>query len=156
MPFYENIFIARQDLSQAQAESLAQKFAEVLQSKGGKVTKTEYWGLRSLAYRMKKNRKGHYHLMNIEADPLAIAEMERVMKLNEDVLRILSVRVDRLEDGPSIQMRYRPEREDGFSGDQRFGDREWRPRDGYRARAESSSELDEGQEEILPIAEIPE
>lgn len=154
MPFYENIFIARQDLSAAQAEALAQKFAETLQSKGGKVTKTEYWGLRSLAYRIKKNRKGHYHLMNIDADPVAIAEMERIMGLNEDVLRVLTVRVDSLEEGPSIQMRYRPEREDGFSADQRFGDREWRPRDGYRARANSSSSPDDSQEEILPIDEI--
>ena len=154
MSFYENIFIARQDLSQSQAEALAQKFAETLQSKGGKVTKTEYWGLRSLAYRIKKNRKGHYHLMNIDADPAAVAEMERVMGLSEDVLRILTVRVDKLEEGPSIQMRYRPEREEGFSGDQRFGDREWRPRDGYRARTTSSSPADESLEEILPLAEI--
>lgn len=134
MPAYECVFIARQDLTQSQSEGLAQKFSEILQNNGGTVSKVEHWGLRQLAYRIKKNRKGYYHLMNIEALPVAVAEMERNMGLDEDILRFLTVRVETLEEGPSVQMRYRPEKEEGSSSGQNH-----RPQDGYRPRFKESS-----------------
>jgi small subunit ribosomal protein S6 len=112
MPFYENVFIARQDISPAQAEALADTFTGILKERGGDVTKREYWGLRSLTYRMKKNRKGHYILLNIDAPPPAVHEMERNMRLNEDVLRFMTVRVEELEAGPSMMMQRREERAD--------------------------------------------
>src|SRR5215470_1389600 len=113
MPFYENVFIARQDISSAQAEALADQFANLIAEQGGKVTKKEQWGLRNIAYRIKKNRKGHYILMNIDAPPAAVTEMERQMRINEDVLRYLTVRVEALEEGPSamLQSRSRDDRE---------------------------------------------
>lgn len=141
MPFYECVFISRQDLTQSQSEGLTQKFSELLQNNGGKVSKIENWGLRQLAYRIKKNRKGYYHLMNIEAMPAAVAEMERNMRLDEDVLRFLTVRVEKLEEGPSIQTRYRPEKEEGFTAGQNH-----RPQDGYRARSNTSLETASGEE----------
>src|SRR5262249_41423106 len=104
MPFYENVFIARQDVSSTQVDALADTFTNILTEQGGKVTKKEYWGLRNLAYRIKKNRKGHYVLFNIDAPPAALAEMERNMRLNEDVLRYLTVRVEELEEGPSAML----------------------------------------------------
>lgn len=112
MPLYENVFIARQDISPAQAEALADTFTGILKERGGDVTKREYWGLRSLSYRMKKNRKGHYILLNIDAPAPAVHEMERNMRLNEDVLRFLTVRVEELEAGPSMMMQRREERAD--------------------------------------------
>ena len=93
MPFYENVFIARQDISSTQAEALTEQFANLIVEQGGKVTKKEQWGLRNIAYRINKNRKGHYVLMNIEATGPAISEMERQMRINEDILRYLTVRV---------------------------------------------------------------
>ena len=133
MPFYENIFIARQDVSAAQADSLAETFSKILAEQGGKVTKKEYWGLRNLAYRIKKNRKGHYVLLNIDAPPAAVLEMERNMRLNEDVLRHLTIRVEALEEGPSamLQSRHRDRdgrERDGRDRDGRFRDRDDRPR----------------------------
>jgi small subunit ribosomal protein S6 len=131
MSFYENVFIARQDISSAQAEGLADTFANLIAEQGGKVTKKEHWGLRNIAYRIKKNRKGHYVLLNIEAPAAAIVEMERQMRINEDVLRYLTVRVETLEEGPSamLQSRHR-DRDDGprggfrdREGGGRFGDR---------------------------------
>ena len=104
MSFYENIFIARQDATAAQVEALTDAFAAILTEQGGKVTKREYWGLRSLSYRIKKNRKGHYTLLNIDAPPAAVVEMERNMRINEDVLRLLTVRVEALEEGPSAML----------------------------------------------------
>src|SRR5437762_10183770 len=101
MPLYENVFIARQDISGAQVDALADTFTQLVAEQGGEVKKREYWGLRNLAYRMNKNRKGHYVLFNIEAPPAAIAELERTMRINEDVLRYLTLRVDQLEEGPS-------------------------------------------------------
>ena len=124
MPFYENIFIARQDISTAQVEALTETFANLVAENGGKVEKREYWGLRNLSYRMKKNRKGHYVLFNLEAPPAAVSELERNMRINEDVLRYLTIRVEELEAGPSAMMR-RSER------DERDRDRD-RRRDGYR------------------------
>jgi small subunit ribosomal protein S6 len=113
MPLYENIYIARQDATTAQVEALTEIFAGIIAEQGGKVTKKEYWGLRSLAYRIKKNRKGHYTLLNIDAPPAAVTEMERNMRISEDVLRLLTVRVDELEEGPSamLQSRSRDDRD---------------------------------------------
>ena len=119
MAFYETVFIARQDISNAQVEALADGFANTVQEHGGQVTKREYWGLRNLAYRIKKNRKGHYIMLNIEGGGPAISEMERTMRINEDVLRYLTVRVDGLEEGPSAMMQARArgeERERGRRG----------------------------------------
>src|ERR1700691_783685 len=104
MPFYENVFIARQDISTAQVEALTDTFAALVAEQGGKVEKREYWGLRNLAYRIKKNRKGHYVLFNLDAPPAAVSELERTMRINEDVLRYLTVRVDALEEVPSAVM----------------------------------------------------
>src|SRR5712672_2938596 len=112
MPLYENVFIARQDISGAQVDALADGFTQLIAEQGGEIKKREYWGLRNLAYRMKKNRKGHYVLFNIEAPPAAIAELERTMRINEDVLRYLTLRVDQLEEGPSPVMQSRGSRED--------------------------------------------
>lgn len=112
MPLYENVFIARQDISGAQVDTLTDTFAQLIAEQGGEVKKREYWGLRNLSYRMKKNRKGHYVLMNIEAPAAAVAEMERTMRINEDILRYLTLRVDQLEEGPSPIMQNRGSRED--------------------------------------------
>ena len=107
MAFYETVFIARQDITSAQAETLAETYSQLITDNGGKVTKTEHWGLKTLAFRMNKNRKGHYVLFNIDAPPAAVLEMERNMRINEDVLRYMSIRVDELEEGPSAMMQNR-------------------------------------------------
>jgi small subunit ribosomal protein S6 len=112
MPLYENVFIARQDISGAQVDALADSFAQLVADNGGEVRKREYWGLRNLAYRMRKNRKGHYVLLNLSAPPAAIAELERTMRINEDVIRYLTIRVDALEESPSVMMQSRGGRED--------------------------------------------
>lgn len=126
MPFYENVFIARQDIAGTQADALADAFAAIIEQGGGKVTKKENWGLRSLAFRMNKNRKGHYLLLNIDAPSAAVVEMERNMRLNEDVLRYLTVRVDELEEGQSVMLQKRDRDDRGERGDR--GDRGDRPR----------------------------
>lgn len=113
MPLYEHVFIARQDVSAQQVESLTEQFSNVITENGGKITKGEYWGLKNLAYKVKKNRKGHYQLMNIDAPHAAVAEMERQMSLNEDVLRHMTLRVDAHEEGPSAMMQSRGERRGG-------------------------------------------
>lgn len=105
MAFYESVFIARQDATPQQVAALADSLVETIAAQGGKVTKTEHWGLRTLAYRIKKNRKGHYVLMNIDAPAAAVHEMERTLRINEDVLRYLTIRVDELEEGPSAVLR---------------------------------------------------
>jgi small subunit ribosomal protein S6 len=120
MPLYENVFIARQDISGAQVDALADTFTQLVADNGGEVKKREYWGLRNLAYRMRKNRKGHYVLFNIDAPPAALAELERTMRINEDVIRYLTLRVDALDEGPSVVMQNRGGREDR----QRRSDRE--------------------------------
>jgi small subunit ribosomal protein S6 len=135
MPLYENVFIARQDISGTQVDQLADTFTQLIADQGGEVKKREYWGLRNLAYRMNKNRKGHYVLFNIDAPAPAIAELERTMRINEDVLRYLTLRVDEHEEGPSPVMQSRGSREDrprrdrdrceGDRGDR--GDRTERP-----------------------------
>lgn len=105
MPLYEHVFLARQDLSQAQVDALAAAATEIVESNNGKVTKTETWGLRSLAYKIQKNRKAHFVLLNIEAPGTTIAELERQTQINEDVIRYMTVRVDEHEGGPSVMMR---------------------------------------------------
>ncbi|MEX2296624.1 MAG: 30S ribosomal protein S6 [Dongiaceae bacterium] len=140
MPYYENVFIARQDASPAQVEALTEGFAAVITENGGTVGKREYWGLRSLAYRINKNRKGHYTLMNIDAPSAAVVEMERLMRINEDVLRYLTVRVEALEEGPSPMMRSRDER--GERGDRDRGDRG--DRGGRRDRDDRGGRDDRG------------
>ena len=105
MPLYEHVFLARQDLSQAQVDALAATATEIVESNQGKVTKTETWGLKNLAYKIKRNRKAHFVLLNIEAPAGVIAELERQTAINEDVIRYMSVRVDEHETGPSVQMR---------------------------------------------------
>jgi small subunit ribosomal protein S6 len=102
MPYYESVFIARPDISAAQVDTLVETFEKAIASGGGSIQKKEYWGLRNLAYRIKKNRKGHYMLMNIDAPADAVAEMERQMRINEDVMRHMTLRVDELEEGPSV------------------------------------------------------
>lgn len=102
MPFYEHVFIARQDLTPAKVTELADKFTAILEQNGGKVTKREDWGLRTLAYKIQKNRKGFYTLFNIDAPADAVIEMERLMRIDENLLRFLTVKVDELEEGPSV------------------------------------------------------
>ncbi|MCY1671299.1 30S ribosomal protein S6 [Novosphingobium sp. SL115] len=105
MPLYEHVFLARQDLSQAQVDALAAAATEIVETNNGKVVKTETWGLRSLAYKIQKNRKAHFVLLNIEASGATIAELERQTSINEDVIRYMTVRVDEHEAGPSVMMR---------------------------------------------------
>ncbi|MCG6119912.1 MAG: 30S ribosomal protein S6 [Blastomonas sp.] len=105
MPLYEHVFLARQDLSQAQVDALAATATEIVEQNAGKVTKTETWGLRNLAYKIQKNRKAHFVMLNIEAPAGVVAELERQTSINEDVIRYLTVRVDALEEGPSVMMR---------------------------------------------------
>jgi small subunit ribosomal protein S6 len=136
MPLYENVFIARQDISGAQVDALADTFTQLVAEQGGEVKKREYWGLRNLAFRMNKNRKGHYMLFNIDAPAAAIAELERTMRINEDVLRYLTLRVDQLDEGPSAVMQSRGSREDRPRRDRdRYGEgreRYGEPRDAER------------------------
>jgi small subunit ribosomal protein S6 len=112
MPLYENVFIARQDISGAQVDSLAEGFIQLIAENGGEIKKREYWGLRNLAYRMKKNRKGHYVLLQVAAPAAAVTELERTMRINEDVLRYLTIRVDAFDEGPSAMMLSRGSRDD--------------------------------------------
>jgi small subunit ribosomal protein S6 len=105
MPLYEHVFLARQDVSPQQVEELTAQYKGVIEQMGGKVPKTEYWGVKSLSFRMRKNRKAHFTLFNFDAPPAAIKEIERQQGINEDVLRFLTVRVDALEEGPSAMMR---------------------------------------------------
>jgi small subunit ribosomal protein S6 len=121
MPLYEHVFLARQDLAQAQVDALAENATKILTDNGGSVVKTETWGLRGLAYRMAKNRKAHYVLLNVDAPPAAIAELERQTGINEDVIRYMTIRVDAHEAGPSAMMR-RSDRDR-----ERGGDRGGRP-----------------------------
>ncbi|MXY34277.1 MAG: 30S ribosomal protein S6 [Boseongicola sp. SB0676_bin_33] len=111
MPLYEHVIIARQDLSNAQAEGLVEHFGTVLVDNGGKVVGNEYWGVKTMAYRINKNRKGHYAFIKTDAPAPAVLEMERLMRLHEDVVRVLTVKVDGHEEGPSVQMRRAEERE---------------------------------------------
>ena len=127
MALYEHIFIARQDVSQQQVEALTEQLSTIIKDNGGTVGKTEYWGLRNLAFKVKKNRKGHYALMNIDAPAAAVAEMERQQGLNEDVLRFLTVRVEEHEAGQSAVLQNRGSRDERGGRGDRF-DRGDRPR----------------------------
>ncbi|TDI54401.1 MAG: 30S ribosomal protein S6 [Alphaproteobacteria bacterium] len=111
MAFYEHVFLTRQDVSGQRADELVEQFKGIIEAGGGSVGKTEYWGLKTLAYRINKNRKAHFSLMNLDAPHEAVAEMERQMRINEDVLRYMTVRVDELEEEPSVQMQ-KKERDD--------------------------------------------
>ncbi|MCA0406193.1 MAG: 30S ribosomal protein S6 [Proteobacteria bacterium] len=117
MALYEHVFLARQDVSAQQVEAMTETYKSVIEANGGAVTKVEYWGVKTLAYRIKKNRKAHYALFNLDAPAAAVAEMERQMAINEDVLRFMTVRVEELEEGPSAMLQRRdrddrPERGD--------------------------------------------
>jgi small subunit ribosomal protein S6 len=105
MPLYEHVFLARQDLAQAQVDALAENASKIIQDNGGSVAKTETWGLRSLSYRIAKNRKAHYVMLDLDAPPAAVAELERQSNINEDIIRFLTIRVDEHEKGPSAMMR---------------------------------------------------
>src|SRR5205814_3655047 len=105
MPLYEHVYLARQDVSAQQVEDLTKQFTTIIEGLGGKVTKNEYWGVKSLNFRIRKNRKAHFTLLNVDAPPAALTEVERQQRINEDVLRYLTVRVDELEEGPSAMMR---------------------------------------------------
>lgn len=136
MPLYECVFIARQDISSAQAEQLTSDFSEIITNMGGEIKNTESWGLRSLAYKIKKNRKGHYVLMHVDAPSDAILEMERQMRINEDVLRYISLRIEEVPEGQSAILLAKSERSDrggrgGRPGGGRF-DRGDRPERGDR------------------------
>ena len=111
MPLYEHVFISRQDLSNAQAESLIEHFGTVLADNGGKVVDSEYWGVKTMAYKINKNRKGHYALMRTDSPSGAVQEMERLMRLHDDVMRVMTIKVDEHEEGPSVQMQKRDERD---------------------------------------------
>lgn len=133
MPLYEHVFLARQDASAQQVEEFTTQITGVIEGLGGKVTKTENWGVRSLTYRMNKNRKAHFMLLNIDGPAAVVAEIERQERISEDIIRYITVRVDELEEGPSAMMRKserdRDERGGGFRGDRegggfRGGDRE--------------------------------
>ena len=148
MALYENVFIARQDVPATQVETLTNQFAELVAAQGGTVSKKEYWGLRSLAFRIKKNRKGHYTLLNIDAPSAAVKELERTMSINEDILRFITVRVDALEEGPSAIMLRTAEKSDRPGGD-RGGDRDrgWGDRPPRRERPRFGDEGGMGVEE---------
>lgn len=151
MPYYECVFIARQDISAPQVEALADHFTKVIEENGGSVAKREYWGLRSLSYRIRKNRKGHYILLNVDAPATAIDEIGRQMGINEDIIRHLTIRVEELNPGPSQIMLSRtsrgdergdrPRRDDRDRGD-RDRDRGRDDRDGDRGRRRSYGDGD--------------
>ncbi|HEY9090609.1 30S ribosomal protein S6 [Parasphingorhabdus sp.] len=123
MPMYEHVFLARQDLSQSQVDALAQEATKIVEANEGKVVLTETWGLRTLAYKVQKNRKAHYVMLRLDAPTNVIAELERQTRINEDIIRFLTIRVDEHEEGPSVMMR-KPERDTRRGG----GDRPDRPR----------------------------
>ena len=134
MALYENVFIARQDVPTTQVEALTTQFTDLVTAQGGSVSKNEYWGLRSLTFRIKKNRKGHYTLLNIDAPPAAIKELERTMSINEDIIRYLTVRVDSLEEGPSAVMQRSSEKADRPGGSDRPERGGWSDRPPRRER----------------------
>lgn len=147
MPLYEHVFLARQDLSQAQVDALAESATKIIEENQGKVVKTETWGLRSLAYKIQKNRKAHFVMLDVDAPAPALHELERQTRVNEDVIRYMTIRVDEHEKGPSVMMRKqersergdRPER-GGFGDRPDRGDRADRgPRPDRAPRAEQEA-----------------
>lgn len=157
MPLYECVLIARNDVTQQQVDQIADGIASQLEGDGGAVQKREYWGLRSLAYRIKKNRKGHYMLLGLDAKPATILEMERLLRLNEDVIRFLTIRVDAIEEGQSAILARKSEdrgERGGFRGPRPAGrfdsgrKRGFDDREEFRARPErEAGRLDEPMEE---------
>ena len=140
MALYEHVFLARQDLAQAQVDALAETATKIIEDNGGKVVKTETWGLRSLAYRIAKNRKAHYVMLEIDAPGDVVAELERQTQINEDVIRFMTVKVDAHEEGPTVMMR-KSERSE--RGDRRGGrDRDDRGDRGPRREREPSAEVE--------------
>lgn len=146
MALYESVFIARQDISAAQVEQLTEAFGKIVQDNGGQIGKVENWGLKTLAYKIKKNRKGHYVLLNLDAPAPAVAEMERNMSLSEDVLRYMTVRVEKLEEGPSAMMQSRNDRSDR-------GDRGGRRMDGGGRDRDRGDRGDRGDRDSRPRRE---
>ena len=157
MPLYECVFIARNDVTQQQVDAVADNIAGQLETDGGAVKKREYWGLRSLAYRIKKNRKGHYMLLGLDAKPAFITEMERQLRLNEDVLRFMTVRIEEISEEPSVILsRKSDDRERAFRGPKPAGRfesgrkrgfderEEFRARDEFRADRDDYSAEEEG------------
>jgi small subunit ribosomal protein S6 len=142
MPLYECVLIARNEVTQQQVEAVADQVASQLESEGGAIDKREYWGLRSLAYRIKKNRKGHYMLLGLNAKPASVNEVERQLRLNEDILRFLTIRVEKLDEAPSaILARKSDDKERAFRGPKPAGRvesgrtrRSYDDREEYRAR----------------------
>jgi small subunit ribosomal protein S6 len=139
MALYEHIIIVRQDVSSAQVESLTEELSALVSENGGSVEKVEQWGLRNLAYRIKKNRKGHYVLLNLDAPAAAVAELERIERINEDIIRIMTIRVEELEEGPSAMLRSHDERDERRGRRDDRGDRRPR-RDNDSKPAEKASE----------------
>ena len=140
MALYESVFLARQDISNAQVDQLADQFSEIITNMGGTIAKREYWGVRKLAYRIKKNRKAHYVLFNIDAPSDAVLEMERNMRLNEDILRYLTLRIEEVDEAPSVIMQAKSDRPGsrGDRGDRRRDDRPPR-RDSAPTEADASA-----------------
>jgi small subunit ribosomal protein S6 len=128
MALYEHVFLARQDLSQQQVDALVEQYKGVIEANGGTVGRVENWGLKSLTYRINKNRKAYYTLMDISAPPAAVKEVERQEGLSEDVLRFLTIKVEAHEEGPSAMMQKRDRDDRGERGDRPFGDRDRGPR----------------------------
>jgi small subunit ribosomal protein S6 len=154
MPFYEHVYLARQDLSAQQVEELTAQYKGVIEQLGGTVAGTEYWGVKSLNFRIRKNRKAHFTLMNVDAPPAAIAEVERQERLSEDVLRTLTVRVEALETGPSAMMRKSDRDRDDRRGERGFDrgfDRGGRGRD--RDGRGSRDEREAGEDETISTGE---
>ena len=148
MPFYEHVFLTRQDVSTQQVENLVQEFRAIIEGRGGSLGKTEYWGLKSLAFRIKKNRKAHFSLINLDASPDAVAELERQERLSTDVIRFLTVRVDEHDQTPSAMMR-RSDRDDRDGRGDR-GDRGDRDRRGPRR------DHDFGARDAVAVVDVPE
>jgi small subunit ribosomal protein S6 len=143
MPLYEHVYLARQDVTTQQVDELTEQFKTVIEQMGGSVASSEYWGVKSLSYRLRKNRKAHFTLMNLDAPPAAIAEIERQERLNEDVLRYLTVRVEEHETGPSAMMRKADRERDR---EERRGERR-RDRDGGRGPRDDAEEPETTSEE---------
>ena len=139
MPLYEHVFLARQDVSNAQVEALTKEYTGLIEEGGGKVTKSEYWGLKSLAYKIKKSRKAHFSLLNIDAPHDAVAEMERRMGLSTEILRFLTLKVDEHETEPSVMMRK------GDRDDRRDGGRGFSGRGGFRGGGGFRGDRDSGR-----------
>ena len=154
MPLYETVLIARNDVTQQQVEAVADQIGTELETDGGAVKKREYWGLRGLAYRIKKNRKGHYMLLGLDAKPAFVTEMERKLGLNEDILRFMTIRVAEVEEAPSaILSRKSDERERSFRGPKPAGRFESGRRRGFDDREEFRARDEFVREDFRPNAE---